>query len=496
MTTVTTGDLARILAEHPGDADAAVLHTQTDAVTLAELRAAVATLATQLSAAGVEPGMSVACLADDGFGTITAAFAAWTAGAVFVPLNARLTDPEIASALFATTPAAVVTRQAERVAIETPMLLRTGRLTWKTSGNRCSHAPTRYDDDAALVMRTSGTTGAPKSVVLRHTGIVAGIDTVANQLRSKSQASGRPPMPNLIPTSLALWAGLWNTLFGLRVGAPVIMLDSFNTSAYAELVKRFEIRSTVLAPAMMTMLTNDESITDLAPLRSVRSITAPLTPVQARSFHAKFGVAVMNSYGQTELGGEVVGWTAADTREYGETKLGAVGRAHPGVVLKVVDESFTESAVDQVGEVWISSPYPSQADESLQERLRDGFLQTGDLGRVDAEGFLWLDGRIADLINRGGMKVVPQEVEEAFRTLPGVADVCVAGVPDDRLGEVPVAWVIRLPGVVLSGADLINATRATLSAYKIPVTVRFVEEFPRSEIGKVLRRDLVKEYQP
>jgi long-chain acyl-CoA synthetase len=490
---ITRGALSRLLDEHPGAPDEPVLHTLSDSVTLSELRTAVDALADQLMTAGVNPGDAVAVVIDDGFGAVTAAFAIWRAGAVLVPLNARVTARELTDALAGTRPAAVIARVP--VTVNAPVLTRIGPLGWTDATGDPAPDPVHYGGEAAIVTRTSGTTGPPKSVVLRHDGMIDGIDTVARQLRSRSLAQGRPPMPNLIPTSLALGSGLWNALFGLRVGAPLVLLDRFEPVAFAELVRRFEIRSSILAPAMMSMLVQDLRINDLAPLRSVRSVTAPLTPVQARAFRDRFNVAVMISYGQTELGGEVVGWTAADVREHGEDKLGSVGRAHPGVAIRVLDDEQRELGVDQVGEIWISSPFLSAPDPAMLARTRDGFLQTGDLGRLDADGFLWLDGRVSDLVNRGGLKVVPQEVEEALRAQPGVADACVAGVPDDRLGEVPVAWIVPYPGAKPAAAALIGALRAELAAYKIPVDFVLIDELPRSEIGKILRRELTNNYQ-
>src|SRR5207253_517841 len=145
---------------------------------------------------------------------------------------------------------------------------------------------------------------------------------------------GRPP-PNLIPVSLSLNAGLYNALFGLRAGAGLVIMEQFETASFAALVRRFGIRSTVLPPAAMTMLTDDPAVDDLSPLKYVRSITAPLSPLQARRFTAKFPVHVLNGYGQAEIG-EVIGWTAADARNHPE-KIGAVGRPHPGVAVKGVD---------------------------------------------------------------------------------------------------------------------------------------------------------------
>ena len=158
-------------------------------------------------------------------------------------------------------------------------------------------------------------------------------------------------MPNLIPVSLSLWAGIYNVLFALRVGAPVVVMDGFDPAELAALVERFGIRSTVLPPAAMVALVDDERVTDLAPLRFVRSITAPLSPRQARRFRDRFGISVLNSYGQTEIGGEIVGWSAADSRAHGDDKLGSVGRPHAGVELRVDDPGE-----DGSGELQVRTP--------------------------------------------------------------------------------------------------------------------------------------------
>src|SRR5690606_16772412 len=146
------------------------------------------------------------------------------------------------------------------------------------------------------------------------------------------------------------WAGLYNVLFALRVGASVIVLDGFDPAEVVAAVKRFGLRSTVLPPAAMTSLVDDPTIADLEPLRFVRSITAPLSPLQARRFKDKFGIAVLNSYGQTEIGGEIVGWSAADARAHGDDKLGSVGRPHQGVEVRAVGPGGEALGVDETGE--------------------------------------------------------------------------------------------------------------------------------------------------
>jgi long-chain acyl-CoA synthetase len=486
------GGLAEFLTGHPGAADMPLVYCDDRFATLGEITEAARALAGQL---GPLSGAPVACLVDDALRAVTAMFGTWLAGGVYVPVNGRLTPTEIRGQLATAAPAAVVTGLAgqDRVPPHLNLLAEQPDGSWRRHRSGKEHGARRFTGDEAIILRTSGTTGDAKPVVLRHAGVRDGIDTVIAKLRG-GRGPNRSPMPNLIPTSMALWAGIWNALFAFRIGAPVILLNRFDPAAYAALVSRFQLRSTILAPAMMTMLTESPEIADLTPLRYVRSVTAPLAPDLARRFHDRFGVDVLNSYGQTELGSEVAGWTAADIRDFGGAKLGAVGRAHPGVAIRILGEDLAELPPDDTGEIWIRSPFATEDDGS--GRVVGGFLRTGDLGRLDADGFLWIEGRVSDMINRGGLKIVPQEVEEALRRHPQVADACVAGVPDARLGEVPVAWVRPRAGARPSEPELLTFVRESLAGYKTPVAVRYVTDFPRTEIGKVLRRVLVAGFDP
>jgi acyl-coenzyme A synthetase/AMP-(fatty) acid ligase len=284
--------------------------------------------------------------------------------------------------------------------------------------------------------------------------------------------------------SLALNAGLYNALFGLRAGAPLVLMERFTTAGFAELVARFAIRSTVLPPAAITMLSDDRAIAGLAPLRYVRSITAPLSPLQARRFTDRFGVTVLNGYGQAEIG-EVIGWTAADAKAHAH-KLGAAGRPHPGVAVRVVGDGGERVATNDVGRLLVKPPTTALG---LGARIdADGFVDTGDLARVDDDGFVWIEGRVGEVINRGGNKVFPAHVEEVLRLSSSVTDAAVIGVPDERLGEVPVAFYV---GDDVPAADLEALCREHLVAYKVPVAFHRMDELPRSEAGKLLRRDLV-----
>jgi acyl-CoA synthetase (AMP-forming)/AMP-acid ligase II len=473
------------------DPGGVAVHDGDTTCTWDELRHRAEDVACALADAGVQAGQPVGVMLPNGIDLIAALFGVWRADAVYVPLNPRLTAPEIDRILAKVPPAACLTTvdgasrfSGRPVLVHDPFWRRTARDAVLPA------ARTTFDPGVALVQFTSGTTGEPKPVLLEHDGVLRLLDGVVAKIRggkAKVPASTGPPMANLVPVSLSLWAGIYNVLFAFLVGAPVVVMDRFATGTFAELVRRHGIRSTVLPPAAMTALADDGTVTDLAPLRIVRSITAPLSPLQARRFKDRFGIAVLNSYGQTELGGEIVGWTAADARAHGDAKLGAVGRPHAGVELRIVEDT---------GELWVRTPAMAAgyADGSdLGDRLSaDGWFRTGDVGRVDGDGFLWIEGRVSDMVNRGGLKVHPGEVEEVVRLAPGVADTAVVGVPDDRLGEVP--WAFVVPAAP-SGPDpdaLAALCREHLAPYKVPVRFETIDALPRNEVGKVLKRELVE----
>lgn len=437
-----------------------------------ELRTRAGDVACALADAGVESGAPVGVLLRDGAESVAAVFGVWRCGGVVVPLNPRATDAELRRVAAQVDLAAVVTSPSDedRLAALTSVELDGERVAFRRGmGGSTRHAP-----EVAVISFTSGTTGAPKPVPLHHARVVEGIDQVLGTLRPAARSADRPPMPNLIPVSLSLWNGIYQVLFAFRAGAPVVIMDRFDPLDFRDLVARFEIRSTVLPPAAMVTLCDDERVETLKPLRYVRAVSAPLSPLQARRFHERFGVTVLNGYGQTELGGEVVGWSAADSRGFGAAKLGSVGRPHGGVEVR------TDAGT---GELLVRLPGRDAGD----------WHHTGDVARIDEDGFVWIEGRMSDMVNRGGLKVHPAEVEEVLRLSPSVRDAAVVGVPDDRLGEVPVAFVVGPPGEdYLDPAALEGLCREHLAPYKVPVRFERVDDLPRNEAGKVLRRALVE----
>jgi long-chain acyl-CoA synthetase len=493
--------LLDLLDELPALDETPVVYAEAGALTLGELRAGVARVAAELARAGVGPGRPVGALVGSGPSGIVAMFATWAVGGVYLPINRRSAGRELA-ALIAETPVDVLlgtTADLDRLSVEVG-LVELDDTAWTARMRRpATSTAAAYDHDIALILRTSGTTGRPKAVLLRHRSTIDALDSSLRKLRRRAPEP-REPRPvirvNLIPVTLALWSGIFNTLFSLRAGFGVVLLDHFSPVELARAVRTHEIKSTVLAPAMITMLCDSTEIDSLAPLAIVRSITAPLSPATARRFHDRFGALVLNSYGQTELGGEVVGWSIDDIRRFGAAKLGAAGRPYDDVDVRITDDAGHGLGPDELGQILIRSPFRMRgyavtepADQLLDDRLVDGFLRTGDIGRLDPDGFLWIEGRVSDMINRGGLKVFPDEVEEVLSRHPSVREAAVAGVPDRRLGEVPYAWTVPLADPV-DPAVLAAWCREHLAPYKVPAEFIQVASLPRSDIGKVLRREL------
>ena len=474
---LATRTLADLVNDHPAAADETLLYDDRTELSAGDARAAVHALADRLRALGVQPGQPVLMQLPNSVEALIGMLAIWAAGAVLVPLNHRAPAKERARVL-----------QAIRVAA---ILDESGLAS--TDG-----APQTFDAGVAFVTWTSGTTGPPKAIVHTHSGYFELLDRVLTSIPRTGAASGSVPSgpPNLVPVALALNSGIYNALFGLRAGRAVVLMDRFEPIRFAELIRRFGIKSTVLPPAAIAMLNDAPAGTDLAPLRYVRSITAPLSPVVARAFRKRFGVFVLNSYGQAEVG-EVIGWSAADAREHPD-KVGAAGRPHVGVDVKVVDDNGRPLGRDEVGQLMVRPPSTAAGyatGEDLSERFdAEGYLATGDLGSVDEEGFVWITGRLGEVIVRGGNKVYPTEVEDVLRCAPAVADAAVVAASDERLGELPVAFVADAPGVSpASDAELEALCREQLVAYKVPAAFHRRTKLPRNEIGKILRKELQRE---
>jgi len=331
----------------------------------------------------------------------------------------------------------------------------------------------------AVEMLTSGTTGPPKRVEL-------GYDTLERVLiGAKFYETNRDTAPRLrkgvaiVNSPLVHLGGLFRVLQCIADGRAFALLERFTVAGWRDAVARHRPATVSLVPAALRMVL--EADIDAAELSSVRSVvcgTAPLAADDADAFNAKYGIPVLSTYAATEFGGSVAGWNLEDHRKFWVAKRGSVGRAHDGCELRVVDpDSGARLPADAEGLLEVKT---AQLGQDV------GWIRTTDVARIDGEGFVWILGRADQAIIRGGFKVRPEEVRTTLESHPRVRGAAVIGVPDHRLGAVPVAAVEpRSVSAEVSEGELLAYAATRLAPYELPTRVLVVPELPRTESGKV-----------
>lgn len=329
----------------------------------------------------------------------------------------------------------------------------------------------------AIRMLTSGTTGPPSRIDLTYTTIQRVMEGAKHyESNARSDAALRSGVV-VVNSPMVHLGGLFRVLQAVGDGRRFVLLERFSVAPWIDAVRRHRPATVSLVPAALRMVYDaDLDPADLASVRSVVSGTAPLDPALAEAFTARYGVPVLTSYAATEFGGGVAGWNLKDHERYAAEKRGSVGRAHAGCALRVVDEATGVELPH--GEVGLLEVRTAQVDP-------DRWIRTTDLARMDADGFLWIEGRADQAILRGGFKVHPETVRRALLAHPQVVDAAVVGVPDDRLGHVPVAVVQLETGAAVDPADLVAAVATRLAPYEVPVEVRIADALPRTASHKV-----------
>jgi long-chain acyl-CoA synthetase len=420
-----------------------------------------------LDARGVRPGDRVALAMPNGWGFAAALYGTWKLGAVAAPLDPRLTADEHRAILDDLQP----------------------RLVAHEARAEESGWPSRPDTGApALVLYTSGSTGRPKGAVLSH-------DALGFAVRSWAE-----PVMALTPDDVTLGVLPFSHSYGLNgallapllTGGAVMALDRFVADDVLDAVERHRV--TVL-PAVATMFSRllGSPALDRSRLASVRMALSGAAPCPwdlAREWRARTGVRIYRGYGSTELF-RPLSYLAADAAD----RPDAIGRAVPGVELRVVDDEGRALAAGESGELWIRTPaamdgYLGAPDET-REVLVDGWFRTGDLARVTADGWVTIEGRKRERILRGGYSVFPQEVEAVLLAHPAVGEAAVVGVPHAELGEEVAAFVALRPGAQAAPDELIAHCKGRLAAFKYPRRVTIVAELPKAATGKILKKLLI-----
>ena len=338
----------------------------------------------------------------------------------------------------------------------------------------------------AVEMLTSGTTGPPKRVRLGYAALQRSLLGASHYEQGKQGAEQARLRQGVVIISAPLVhvGGMWRAVQCVVDGRRMALLERFQVEPWLDLVRRHRPKTASLVPAALRMVLDaDVARGDLASLKAVMSATAPLPPETALAFEEKYGVPVLVSYGATEFAGGVAGWTLADHRKWAEAKRGSVGRAHPGCELRVVDP--VDGRILPPGHQGLLEAKSSQLGEG------SGWTRTTDLAIIDADGFLWIKGRADNAIIRGGFKIIPGEVVEVLQRHPSVREASVVGLPDERLGQVPVAAVELADGAPAVDGEALRAfAREHLASYQVPKEIRVVGRLPRTPSMKVSEGDV------
>jgi len=457
-------------------------------LTFSELEGLAAATAGSFDRLGVRPGDRVAIAAWNDMTFVGAYLGALWCGAVAVPLNPGAPVAAHRAELERIGARVLVCGAGAEHLLELPGAIAPDGLP---AGPPMPVEVERDDAELAVLLFTSGTAGAPRAAMLTHGNLAANIGQVQSHpgLQVGPEDVGLATLPFFHVFGLNVALGV-----ALAGGVRSVLLSQFDATRVAELARREGVTILAGVPAMFTALLElSESEADPRAFASVRlavSGAAELPMSIGERFHDRFGVTIYEGYGLTEAA-PIVSTTAVDR----SPRWGSIGPPLPGVEVRLVDADGTNVTVGDPGEIWVRGPnvFAGYWDdpEATGRVLHDGWLRTGDVAVADDQGFLSLVDRMKDLIIVSGFNVYPAEVEDALMESAEVADAAVIGVPNARTGEAVTAFVVAAPGATPTLATLREHVARRLARYKVPTTVHVIDELPRNQAGKVLRRDLV-----
>jgi fatty-acyl-CoA synthase len=346
-------------------------------------------------------------------------------------------------------------------------------------------------EDLCVLMYTSGTTGRPKGAMLTHSNMqwnAINLATVGTGLSGSTVTIAVAPMFHIGALGLSVLPILY-------AGGTVITVRAFDPARTLALMAQHRVTTQFMVPAMWAALSRvpDFDDHDVAAMQFTLCGGAPC-PLPVIEFYQRRGWQFLEGFGMTEASPNTLLLDA----EFVVSKAGSVGRPFMHVDVRIVDEQDHDVMPGQVGELVLRGPnifagYWGLATESA-EAMRGGWFHTGDLGRADEDGFITLVDRKKDMIISGGENVYPVEVEQVLYRHPGVAEVAVIGIPDERWGEMVCAVVVPKEGSTIAGEDVIRYVRERIAHFKSPRRVEVVDELPRTATGKVLKRELRLRY--
>jgi len=353
-------------------------------------------------------------------------------------------------------------------------------------------------DDTAIFQYSGGTTGIPKAAIGLHRNLVA--NTVQMLHWVTSAEMGKEVVMMAIPL-YHVYGMVAGMNYGLASGASLVMV--FDPRDLKDLLGNMQKYKTTIfpaVPALYNLINNSAEIKagkyDLSAIKACISGSAPLLRETKETFERLTGGVLFEGYGLSETP------TATHCNpNLGVNKIGSIGLPFPDVDAKIIDldDEVTELAVGEIGELIIKAPqvfkgYYNMPTET-RNSLREGWLYTGDIARMDEQGYFYIVDRKKEMIKVGGFQVWPREVEEVLQDHPAIQDVGVAGVPDPKRGEIVKAWIVLTEGQSLDKGELKTWAKERMAKYKVPSEIEFRDELPKTHVGKLLRRELVREHK-
>jgi|HubBroStandDraft_5_1064220.scaffolds.fasta_scaffold78377_1 long-chain acyl-CoA synthetase len=462
--------------------------------TYAEIMARAKRLGESLAQSGVARGDRVGLYFENGPAWVVAVFATWICGATaaacgrLVPVDDATAMLRLAGCTF------VVTTQDEE---SFTRVFRPFRVT--DEGELAQEAPCAAaaaargttepsEDDAATIIFSSGTTGAPKGIPTTHKNYITNARQQSAAFTGSAKfrltaAPGRVP-PHIIFSPFGHGSPFGQLAFRLWIGRPVVMVRKFSVDVATSLIERYRPTTLQLSPAMIHMFADSESDCDMSSLKYISSTNDALPASTRQQFESRYSVPIFQAYGLSETG--VIAQDRPDPASPERRRPGSSGVLAPGVQVRIMADGV-EVGPGVDGEIVVFS-LNMKTDYIGGQRAEvvDGWLHTGDIGHLDEDGYLYVTGRSLEKLVVGGLNVYPAEVEESVRESPLVRDAIVIGVPDERLGEIPVV------GVVWAGArepeTLLSEVRDRIAHYKAPRKVFDLDAVPLTPRGKVDRR--------
>jgi acyl-CoA synthetase (AMP-forming)/AMP-acid ligase II len=475
--------------------------------TYRELDARASRLARALVASGLKPGERVAIVHENRIEYVEIAIAVARAGGALVPLMGMLTDAEhsfMASdseARFAValSPEGLPRARATGAAAGAEVLAlerAEGTIDLAARAEREAEEPLAIDrepDALAQILYTSGTTGRPKGVTHSYASTAAamGAWAMAFDLQPEDILLGQLPLSHFGGRSMdSCWV----------VGATLVILPGPDPQATIQAIAEQRITLLLVIPTLLRMLLDhpDAAAADLSSLRVVLYAAAPAAPSLVRRAFERLGPVLYTGFGQTEAYG-LNTWLSPGEHEAaleaGDARLSSVGRECTTFSqVRLLSDSGDEVPTGEVGEICICAPWTTpgfwKRPDLDRERLRDGWLRTGDIGRADPDGYIFLADRKEDKIITGGFNVYPAEVEAELAEHPAIAECAVFAVPDPKWGEAIRAAVTLCPGASVTPEELESFCKERLAKFKVPKGFDLVEALPKTAVGKILRRSL------